>query len=346
MQNPTNNYLFNFASSFSGGGRQILLSYLEFFDTHGGAHFIVNKSLGRDVEEKYKNNKFYFVSPTSFQRFFNDGFYLEKILKSQNFDLFFSYGIPIYKRAGKKNWLHISNLIPMAPSIKFLNTIGMFKMYLLRRRLIKYSQNVDVLSADSQYALDLSEEQLGLTGRIKKKVLKNGMSGNLLEQEVKNRERVAITIGTQPYKDLITLYKVFKKLKDEGVVDSLLVVGDKGRIPKEMLESPDVIAKGIVSHEDVTELLASSKVYISTSLIENSSVASLEGAFLCEECILSDIGPHREMLEDLGLEEKRLKISEELEVLHIKEAVDKSHILKNDWNKLNLDLYDFIKANV
>ena len=93
---PINKYLFNFASTYSGGGKQILLSYLEFFNSNGGAHFILNSKLGEDVAERYTGNIIYFVSPSPFQRLYDDGRYLTEIMGNEDFDLFFSYGVPIY----------------------------------------------------------------------------------------------------------------------------------------------------------------------------------------------------------------------------------------------------------
>jgi hypothetical protein len=53
------------------------------------------------------------VLQTKAQRLFKDCDYLSDIKKEVGLpDLFYSYGIPIYYRLGKINWVHISNILP------------------------------------------------------------------------------------------------------------------------------------------------------------------------------------------------------------------------------------------
>lgn len=346
MVSPSHRYLFNFASSYSGGGKQILLSYLDFFNSVGGAYFVLNSRLEDELKGQFCNNKFFFVSPGALERLFNDGSYLNRILKKYyKFDFYFSYGIPIYKKIGNTNWLHISNLIPMAPQKDYLSFWAMIKMTLLRNRLKKYSENVDVLSADSSFALELSAGELNLKN-IPGKVLKNGFSLNFVDKISNKKESVAITVGTQPYKDLRGLWAVYEDLKNRNIVERLIIIGDLDNVPKFLLGRPDVTLAGSMPHSDVLEHLARSKVYISTSLIENSSVASIEGAYLCGECFLSPIGPHREMLADLGLEEVIVEFADGRRLLHINGDIGIEHLKKFEWHELNQDFYEAIRSSL
>jgi hypothetical protein len=53
----------------------------------------------------------------------------------------------------------------------------------------------------------------------------------------------------------------------------------------------------------VIECLRKTRIYISTTLTENSYNAAAEGIFLADESYISDIGPHRELLLGMPFEE-------------------------------------------
>ncbi len=81
-------------------------------------------------------------------------------------------------------------------------------------------------------------------------------------------------------KDIMTLFRAFKKLKQERKDIQLLVVGDGLKSHKRILSSDkDVILPGAVSN--VEDYLRAMDVYVLTSLTETSSLSTME-AMACE----------------------------------------------------------------
>lgn len=349
MAIPRNNYLFNFSSSYSGGGLIILASYLELFDRMGGATFILNEYLREELENKYTKNTIHFIKVNKFKRLVNDCYYLKEIIKnSPIFDLYFSYGIPVYSRVGARNWFHVSNLIPINPKISHLKGLAMIKMILLRHRIKKFSKNIDFISADSQYGVDQAINFLGHSKHIIAKVLKNGIdSESWKEMDLKVRkERVAVTIGTQKYKDLPRLYSLFLYLKDKGEVDRLKIFGDPSSVPARICQDLSVDICGFVDHGEILKFLSRSMIYLSSSRIENSSIASLEGLYLCSKSYLSEIGSHRELIIDSGLEVKSQDISNIGSFYKVEGVVSGEYIDSISWDSINKDFYQYLKDKI
>ena len=63
-------YLFNFSSSYSGGGLKRLLSYIQWFDAKGGAHFIINEKLSGQLD-RYSSNTYHYVRISNLQKLIN-----------------------------------------------------------------------------------------------------------------------------------------------------------------------------------------------------------------------------------------------------------------------------------
>lgn len=340
---PKYRYLFNFASSCSGGGLRILLSYLTFFEKNGGAYFIINSKLKNTVQN-FSNNRIDFVELSNFKRLINDTYYVTPIIKEiGNMELYFSYGIPFRKKFAPINWLHISNMIPISPSFRHLSFLRMCQMYLLGYRLKKTGPLIDCLSADSKHALKESLKFLSnnIANHI---VLKNGIDEKLLSQKsVNSKEKCAITIGTLGYKDLNRLHKVFNHLKRMQKVKALKIIGDTSTIPNCLKSDPDVILLGTMPYEEVLNHLGSSSIYISTSLIENSSIACLEGLLMCEESYLSQIGPHKEMLEDAKIAFESINLDDVGFIFKVTEKISSDYVKNVTWDNLNTNLIDEIK---
>lgn len=76
------------------------------------------------------------------------------------------------------------------------------------------------------------------------------------------------------------------------------MVGNKKNIPEYFINDDNVILKGNIKHNEVIELLKKTKYYISTTKMENSFNAASEGIIFADESYISDIEPHRELLEN------------------------------------------------
>ena len=331
MASPVHRYLFNFSSSFTGGGLIILKSYLDLFEEKGGAYFILNDKLKNQFEGKYSKNKIFFVKIIKIKRLLNDQYYLKSILKEiGSLKLYFSYGIPVYSKIAEVNWLHISNLIPINPSLSHLNYFSMAQMYLLGHRLKTNFKNVDILSADSQDGLDQSIKFFGKV-TCKTKVLKNGVDGHFISKKNNTKEPFAVTVGTQKYKDLTRLYHLFLKLKIKGEVKGLKIIGDPKSIPEKLKKDTSVHILGHLSHDQVR--------------IENSSIASLEGLYLCGSSYLSTIGSHFELIKDTGLSYETVQFEGLGELYKLDQQVSESYIESISWQNINNEFYQHLQQN-
>ena len=256
MVGPSNKYLFNFSSSHTGGGLKILKSYMDLFESKGGVWFILNKKLESTFGDKYSKNKIFFVEIKKFKRFFDDEYYLKPIIKDlPTIELYFSYGIPVYSKVGQTNWFHVSNMIPICPEVSHLGWFSMLQMLLLGHWIRKNRHNADVISADSQDAVNRTLEFLS-DYKGKTTVLRNGIDGSFIKLKTSAKSKTAVTIGTQKYKDLVRLYSLFKQLKSKGEVEELKVIGSEDLIPANLKSDSSVKLMGQIPHEKVVEELA------------------------------------------------------------------------------------------
>lgn len=296
------NFLFNFAVTRTGGGLKRLYAFSKWFNENGGALFIIHPKCDF-LKKKFPKNKYFVVFQTPLERIFNDCKYLIKVKNKINKpDLYYSYGIPIYYKFGKKNWLHISNILPFKSSKMDLTFFDKFIRYtLLEWKIKKNFKNSDIVSAESQNSLniinnnDIKELFLSLNGS-------DDELNYLKKKSILNKENIAVIIGTQKYKSLLDAYKIFENLKKKNNFLKLILVGDKNSIPKHLINNNNVTLKGVINQNEVIELLKKTKYYISTTKIENSFNAAAEGIIFADESYISDIRPHRELLKNENYE--------------------------------------------
>lgn len=292
------NFLFNFAVTRTGGGLKRLYAYSKWFNENGGALFIIHPKCDF-LKKKFPKNEYFIVFQSRLERIFNDCKYLIQIKKKiKKPDLYYSYGIPIYYHFGKINWLHLSNILPFKSNKIGLTFFDKFiRLALLEWKMKKNFKNSDIVSAESKNSLNIIKSR-----GIKKLFLSlNGSDDEL--NYLKNRspvdkENIAVIIGTQKYKALLDANKIFESLKNKNTFLKLILVGDKNSIPKHFVNNDNVILKGIINQNEVIELLKRAKYYISTTKIENSFNSAAEGIIFADESYISDIGPHRELLEN------------------------------------------------
>lgn len=294
--------LFNFSASHRGGGLKRLQEYARWFDAHGGAAFIAHENC-RDLEKRFPANRFFFVKPSSFDRLFNDGSYVDEVLASMPTpDLYYAYGIPVYRRVGKKNWFHLSNISPFNVGRVPLPAIDLLRQPILAWRYQRNLHHADIVSAESRASL----RYLRVADQSKLFVSVNGGDDEIeraMLPPVATPKDVAVVVGTYKYKAIENSYRVFKWLKAENPALTLKIIGLAEQVPKKLRMAPDVTCTGILPRSDVVEHLANAAFYISTTLLENSYNAASEGIFLARESFVSDIPPHRELLVDEPLDE-------------------------------------------
>lgn len=292
-----NNFLFNFSSSYSGGGLKRLVAYLEWFDNNVGAHFIVNHRI-KDLPLDNKNNTLHYVDSSKIQKSLNNQNYLVDIVSQigADIDLYYSYGIPVPYKVGQVNWFHLSNVLPLVSHSEYgLPLLRSIELKWLGKLIKRSYKNAEVLSAESNYSLNL----LPSSSKYIRVVSPNGsdkeieLFGQSKEYKVNN---IAVIVGTYSFKDLESSYKVFLKLKETYKELIMVIVGDSSMISSEIVSDKSVDITGEIDHKEVIDLLSSAKFYINTSKVENSWNAASEGVLLASESYVSRIEPHFELL--------------------------------------------------
>ena len=134
----------------------------------------------------------------------------------------------------------------------------------------------------------------------------NGSDDELASLSAANdaaKECIATVVGTASYKALQDSFRVFEMLRKSDSRLTLMIFGNPRWIPGELTRRHNVVVRGEEPRSTVIECLRKSRIYISTTRIENSYNAAAEGIFLADESYISDIGPHRELLRGMPFEE-------------------------------------------
>ena len=306
-------WLFNFSVSNKTGSLRRIFATIKFFDENEGAVFILHSSLAKEVKLYNKKNRYFFINQSLISRFFkNDGYVRNIVKECGQPDIYLSYGIPLYNRVGKVNWFHVSNALSLTVKNISLPTITKIKMLLLKHRICSTVDNVDIVSGESQYTIDLFENEVPSKKQIQFHILRNGYSSedvsvigqNYLGSE---HDEYAMTIGIASYKRLDIVYKIFKNLQENNkILKKLYVVASPydipympALIPKNFNLDKDVVVDTFDEREELVKLMSGMKYFISASQIENGSNALLEGLIFSQNVIASDIPAHRELLAGL-----------------------------------------------
>lgn len=322
MNHPYLSFLFNFSSSYSGGGLKRLLAYSSWFNEHGGAAFIVNDRL-YGIERQFSINKYFYLRRSRISLAINYSRQLNNIIATVGgIDLYYSYGIPLPYKAGRVNWFHLSNVLPLTKEEVPLPLKRHLEMRLLGFQVNSCLKHADVISAESNTSIELFESIFSQ----KLFISVNGSDDEIdfyengIEYSVnRDAEDFAVAVGTYYYKCIDDVYKVYSHLLKSNPSLRLIIIGDREYIPPYILKDSRVVTKGVLSQPEVCELIRRSRYYITSTVIENSYNAASEGAFLASESFISDIGPHREMLKGVNVE--RLdNLGTRVAVLHIKSA--------------------------
>lgn len=315
-ESVAHDYLFNFSASFLGGGYKRLYAYAGWFDSHGGASFIIHpQSAGLAAE--FPRNRYYRAGRRRHHRILNDWRYVEEIVAgSCTPELYYSYGIPVYRKFGRINWFHLSNVLPMRSRGIPMSLFDRIRVGFLGLQIRRNFGNADVISGESLNTLGT----FPASQREKLFLSVNGSDdeiGHFRDVRPAPKVPIATVIGTYSYKALIDSLRVFEMLKRREPALTMVIIGDRKFIPEEILGRNDVDAMGLLPRGEVIGYLTRSRYYISTTLIENSYNAASEGMVFADESFISDIGPHRELLESMPFDE--ISVNGVLKpILHVK----------------------------
>ena len=295
LMGVANRFLMNFAASYSGGGFKRLYEFAKWFDANGGAWFIIHPNCAGLMKE-FQNNQFWIADQPRYERVFNDCRYLAAIeIEIGEPELYYSYGIPIYRKVGNQNWFHLSNVLPLASPGVPLSLFDRLKLRYLGRRIKQNLHNADIISAESQYSLSLIDG----SQHAKLVLSVNGSDEELAylrDADPLPKENIATVVGTWRYKGVEDSYLVFEILRRTNPGLRLVIIGNEKTVPKKIQDSESVDLRGTLSRAEVIKTLRSSRFYLSATHIENSFNAASEGAVFAGESYISDIGPHRELL--------------------------------------------------
>ncbi len=298
-------WLFNFSSSWTGGGLIRTIETVKWFDNNLGAYFIINDRIKNEISNYNKNNKYFFVSDNKTMRLLSDGYYIPKIIDEIGRpDVYFSYGIPVFKDIGKINWFHVSNALALKTNKTSLPLKTLIQMLILKKRIIKSMQHTHIATGESKFSVNLLEE-LASKKNIKchYDVLPNGYDITHIKKIVSRKRealyKYAVTVGTYKYKKIKVALKLFHQIKDANNLKKFIIVGPTKHLPRSVVKDEYVETKPHLIREDLLNLLYNAEFYISASQIENSSNAVLEALLLCNKIILSNIPSHNEMLRNV-----------------------------------------------
>lgn len=329
-----NRFLFNFSSSYMGGGLKRLHEYARWFDVHGGAWFIVHPRC-ENLRKLFPANRYFVVSQPRYSRIYNDAAYLSDICTEIGRpDLYYAYGIPIYKCVGDVNWFHLSNLLPVYSRRVPLSLFDRVKLGYLGWQIRRHQHNADVISAESRFSLekmradDPAKLFLSVNGSDDELKYAAGPSGP--------SDEIAVVVGTYRYKALEDSYRVFEMLRAGNAELKLVIIGRKHWVPRKLRHRDCVLVTDQLPREKVIEYLSRARYYISTTLIENASNATSEGVFLAAESYVSAIGPHHELLRTTKHDLVSVP-GMSRPVLHVRKADTCPDILKS-WEQVIADM--------
>jgi hypothetical protein len=287
--------------SHAGGGLKRLHEFARWFDARGGAAFVIHESCG-DLPARFPANHYFRVAQSTFGRLIDDWSYLDPIRAELGSpELYFAYGIPVYRRVGSINWFHLSNVIPFNVGRIPLPAIDYLRQPFLAWRYQRNLKHADIVSAESRASL----RHLRVADPSKLFVSVNGSDDELTRAAmppVAVPDDTAVVVGTYKYKAIRDSYGVFQSLKADHPRLRMIVIGVSEQVPEDVRRAPDVICTGVLPRAEVVKHLERASFYISTTLVENSYNAASEGVFLARESFVSDIPPHRELLGDGPLE--------------------------------------------
>ncbi|MDA8630431.1 glycosyltransferase [Flavobacteriaceae bacterium] len=337
-------WLFNFSSSWVGGGLIRTIETVKWFDNNMGAYFIINDQIKNKISKYNKNNKYFFVSDNKTKRLFSDGYYIPKIIgEIGKPDIYFSYGIPVFKDIGKINWFHLSNALALKTDKISLPLKTRLQMLILKKRIIKSIKYTHIATGESEFSVNLLKEHVNKRNlKCHYDLLPNGYDINTLKEIVNKKRKVlskyAVTIGTYKYKRIKVALELFHQIKEASNLKKFIIVGQTNNLSKSVINDRLVEIWPSLSREDLLYLLYNAEYYISASQIENSSNAVLEALLLSKNIILSDIPSHNEMLRNFKTKKMILNNLK----FNALENINNDKIDAISWIEVSKKLFDII----
>tara|TARA_A100001015_G_scaffold310169_1_gene411010 strand:- start:938 stop:1936 length:999 start_codon:yes stop_codon:yes gene_type:complete len=282
--------IFDFSSSPIGGSFRRIEAYAFFFSSSKiKTLFLLHPQAAERLNNKYQI-EIEIIKKNFLGKFFSRNLYLNKYEGKCRW--LFSYGIPIANPVGKYNWFHISNILPFSNSKISLSLFVRLKSLMLYFYILRSKSYLDIVSAESYFSLNSAKKIFNEKILIH---LNNGFLKDSLITNQKVNKKYAICVGTAKYKRIDISFNLFLTVKEEYNIKELLILGSEKEIPRFIRNSNLVKVINKVEDNEYISLLSNSSLFISTSEIENSSVAMMEALQFSKRLILSNIPSHSEI---------------------------------------------------
>ena len=287
------NIIFDFSSSYTGGGLKRLNAYLNYFNNKGGSNFVINEILKKRI--KKNNNKIFFVKKTIFSNLFIPVNHLKYIQSSNpNIEFCYSYGTPATKKIFKYNIIHVSNILPFILTKNKISLIDKFRYQILKNRFLHNFKFANLVSYESKSSLKLIKKTFKFPKSSKFFLSINPADIKL--NQISNYKNIVITVGTQSYKNVNLVIDLFYKLKINDPKLELHIISEHHF---DINSNNKIKIFKNLSRNQVVKKLSQAKYYINASSYENSYNNATEGIFLSKFSFLSCIDVHKELLIEL-----------------------------------------------
>ncbi|WP_139102426.1 glycosyltransferase family 4 protein [Serratia sp. 14-2641] len=173
-------------------------------------------------------------------------------------------------------------------------TYGIFRALIMTFCHVRALKAFDIISV-SESVRDFVRNKYSLKSTaIRNGVVINSQNEKRCSNLTESKVTRLIYVGViDKRKNVMKLLEAFKRVKRSDI--ELLVVGD-GPLKKLLQNGDDNRVKYLGQREDVKDLLLTSDVFLSASSFEGMPMAALEALASGLPCILSDIPPHRELI--------------------------------------------------
>jgi len=201
--------------------------------------------------------------------------------------------------------------------IRFPNLLNKSRR-IYKKNILKISiRKADIIVADSHSTKRDIIEYFGVEDE-KIKVVHLGVEsrfrpiGNVEEYRLRNNlpSKMILNVGTlEPRKNVVTLIKAFKRLREKGFEDyKLVIAGDKGWLYEQIFKDVDhsglkqeILFRGVVSDEDLPMLYNCADIFVYPSLYEGFGLPPLEAMACGIPVITSNTSSLPEVIGDAGI---------------------------------------------
>ena len=239
--------------------------------------------------------------------------------------------LPIYSRKDRLDLLHytdhaLSLFQRSRPTIitvhdiayvRFSNLLNKSRQ-IYKKNILKSSiERADIIVADS---LSTKRDILNYYGikENKIKVVHLGVESrfrpisNVEKYRIKNNlpSKMILNVGTlEPRKNVVTLIRAFKRLREKGCMDyKLVIAGEKGWLYKQIFKEversdlmQEILFLGVVSDEDLPMLYNCAGIFVYPSLYEGFGLPPLEAMACGIPVITSNTASLPEVIGDAGI---------------------------------------------